>query len=121
LKPTCTQVCVALSWGWLVRRWSVRRWGWALVVLCAVSQVGVATSSASRGTSLDPEFGKEGVVAAQVVPGVPSAATSIALQSDGDVLVGGRAGAGYTGNPIAGSWYDCSLTDASIPRLATPA
>jgi uncharacterized delta-60 repeat protein len=42
------------------------------------------------------------VVAAQAVPGVPNAATSIALQPDGDVLVGGGAGFGLTGKPSSG-------------------
>jgi uncharacterized delta-60 repeat protein len=117
-----------LPWGWLARLWSVCRWGWTLMVLCAMSQVAVATSYASRETSLDPEFGKEGVVAAQVVPGVPNAATSIALQSDGDVLVGGSAGTAQTGTPgsssgfvvclLANGRFDSSFGQSGLVTLA---
>jgi uncharacterized delta-60 repeat protein len=127
--PTRIEARVTLPWGWLVRRvWSVRRWGWALIVVCAVSQVAVATSYAGWGTTLDPTFGKDGAVVAQVVPGVANAATSIALQSDGDVLVGGSAGAGQTGAPGSSSGFvarllpdgrfDSSFGDSGLVALA---
>ena len=45
------------------------------------------------------------MVAAQVVPGVPDAATSIALQSDGDLLVGGSAGTAQVGTPGSASGF----------------
>ncbi len=53
-------------------------------------------------TSLDPSFGLEGLVVTQVVPGEANAATSVALEPGGDVIVGGSAGPGqaaFGGSP----------------------
>ena len=45
-------------------------------------------------TSPDPSFGLKGLVLRQVVPGEANAATSVALEPGGDVLIGGSAGPG---------------------------
>lgn len=45
------------------------------------------------------------MVATQVIPGAPNAATSIALAPDGDILVGGSAGPGQTGTPVPVSGF----------------
>ncbi len=45
-------------------------------------------------TSPDPSFGSKGLVVTQVVPGEVNAATSVALEPGGDVLIGGSAGPG---------------------------
>jgi uncharacterized delta-60 repeat protein len=45
-------------------------------------------------TSPDPSFGLKGLVVTQVVSGEANAATSVALEPGGDVLIGGSAGPG---------------------------
>lgn len=78
-----------MSWrsGW----W---RWVVALLVVCASLQAAGASAFAGWGTTFDPTFGDRGVVSAQLAPGVNSAATSVALAPDGDVLVGASVGTG---------------------------
>jgi uncharacterized delta-60 repeat protein len=68
------------------------------------------------------------VVAAQVLPGAANAATSIALQSDGDLLVGGSASTGETRAPRSTSGFvvrllpngrfDSSFGDSGTVTLA---
>jgi uncharacterized delta-60 repeat protein len=67
-----------------------------VVVGCVFTQLGTATSSANWAGSLDPTFGSGGVVVAQVVPGIANAASSVAVEANGDVLVGGSAGGGQS-------------------------
>jgi uncharacterized delta-60 repeat protein len=114
----------------LARPWRALPWGLPLAVVCAVAQVAVATSYASRTTTPDPEFGKEGVVIAQPVPGVPNAATSIALSRDGDLLVGGVVGTGQAGASgssvgfvvrlLPSGRFDSSFGHSGVVTLLTP-
>ena len=66
----------------------------SVVSVLAVSQVAHATAYGNWATLTDPSFGSGGLVVTQVVPGEANAATSIALDPSGDVLIGGSAGPG---------------------------
>jgi uncharacterized delta-60 repeat protein len=62
--------------------------------MCSVVSV-LAIAQTAHGnwvTSPDPSFGLNGLVVTQVVPGEANAATSVALEPGGDVLIGGSAG-----------------------------
>jgi uncharacterized delta-60 repeat protein len=74
---------------------TARRWVAAAVAygVCAIGLVGVPVASASFAGTLDPSFGKGGVTAAQVIPGIPNIADSLALQRDGKLVVGVYASA----------------------------
>jgi uncharacterized delta-60 repeat protein len=65
-----------------------------VVSVLSISQAAHATPYGSWVTLPDPSFGSRGVLVTQVVPGEANAATSIALEPGGDVLVGGSAGPG---------------------------
>jgi uncharacterized delta-60 repeat protein len=81
------------------------RWVPALGAACALSQVFVASSGAAWVTTPDPSFGHDGSVVTQVVPGVANAATSVALQRNGDLLVGGSDGGGHNAAPGSSSGF----------------
>ncbi len=53
-------------------------------------------------------------VVAQVVPGMANAATSVAVQSDGDVLVGGSAGTPHGGVPASSGFVVRLLANGSF-------
>lgn len=66
----------------------------SVVSVLAISQAAHATTYGNWATLPDPSFGLKGVVVTQVVPGETNAATSVAPEPGGDVLVGGSAGRG---------------------------
>jgi uncharacterized delta-60 repeat protein len=74
-----------------------------MIAACAGCQFAIPSSYAARGTTLDPAFGKDGAVIAQPLPRMASAATSVAVQPNGDALVGGSAGPSQGGGPGPGS------------------
>src|SRR4051794_9959688 len=60
------------------------------MIASAVSAIGAASAAASPGTQLDPTFGDSGVV----VVTAGAEATSVAVQPNGAILVGGSVVAG---------------------------
>ena len=77
----------------------------ALLVLCAPAARG------SYAGTLDPSFGNGGVTVAQPVSGSPSFADSLALQSDGKIVVGGYA----SSDPTNGAAPSTALVARLLP------
>jgi uncharacterized delta-60 repeat protein len=72
------------------RRWVV---GAVAYGVFAIGLVGAPVASASFAGTLDPSFGKGGVATAQLIPGTPNVADSLALQPNGKLVVGVYASA----------------------------
>lgn len=68
---------------------SVGRWVTAALVLGGLSAGVSSTAYASWGTTLDPTFGVGATVTLPIAPGASDASASVAVQPNGDVLIGG--------------------------------
>jgi uncharacterized delta-60 repeat protein len=77
----------------------------ALLALCAPVAWG------SYAGTLDPSFGQHGVTVAQLLPGSPNFADSLAVQSNGKIVVGGYA----SSDPTNGAAPSTALVTRLLP------